>query len=157
MDIVDRLKEISQAIAEGNRDELTMRVPAAPERDADLVTANAAKEIECLRTELTLCNAYYEHHTKEIERLRAELAQSKLAYETLMADSSATIDNERAELELVREERIRLLGENTQVRDEAKTLRGALQKCSHYETHLYADDFFEQEMKRRIQGGEKDD
>ena len=44
-----RLREIAQAIADGNANELTMRVPAEPGRDADLVVMSAADELDRLR------------------------------------------------------------------------------------------------------------
>jgi hypothetical protein len=49
----DRLREISLAIASGNRSELSMRVPAEPDRDADLVIMAAADEIDRLRRDTT--------------------------------------------------------------------------------------------------------
>lgn len=48
-DKVRRLHEIATAIAKGDRDELTMRIPAEPDRDADLVVSWAATEIDRLR------------------------------------------------------------------------------------------------------------
>lgn len=47
-ELARRLREISNAIAKGDRSELTMRVPAEPKRDADLVTAAAADLIESM-------------------------------------------------------------------------------------------------------------
>jgi hypothetical protein len=41
-ELTTRLREIVKAITEGNRNELTMRVPAEPKRDADLVISDAA-------------------------------------------------------------------------------------------------------------------
>jgi hypothetical protein len=52
MDIVERLNQIADAIADGDHSELTMRVPAEPDRDADIVVSNAAREITRLRAEL---------------------------------------------------------------------------------------------------------
>ena len=52
MDIIDRLHEIANAIADANYSELTMRIPAEPDRDADLVVSSAAREIARLRSEL---------------------------------------------------------------------------------------------------------
>jgi hypothetical protein len=61
-DRVKRLREIADAIARGDRSELTMRVPAEPDRDADLVVSWAADEIE------RLCEALrverHEHHRR---------------------------------------------------------------------------------------------
>jgi hypothetical protein len=52
--LVGRLRELADAVTQG-RDavarEFTMRVPAEPERDADLVLSKAADEIERLRAE----------------------------------------------------------------------------------------------------------
>lgn len=53
MDITDRLHEIANAIADANYSELTKRIPAEPDRDADLVVSSAAREITCLRAELS--------------------------------------------------------------------------------------------------------
>ena len=47
-----RLKQIAHAIADGNYRELTMRIPADPDRDADLVISAAADEIDRLRAEV---------------------------------------------------------------------------------------------------------
>jgi hypothetical protein len=55
MDIIDRLHEIANAIADANYSELTMRIPAEPDRDADLVVSSAAREIARLRAELAEC------------------------------------------------------------------------------------------------------
>ncbi len=43
-----RLREIAKAIADGNDAELTMRVPAETERDADLVCGAAADSLTAL-------------------------------------------------------------------------------------------------------------
>ena len=55
MDIVARLKQLAHAVADQNWNEFSMRIPADPERDADLVILSAAKEIEALRAELAEC------------------------------------------------------------------------------------------------------
>ena len=47
--LIERLKELADAIAKGNRDELTMRIPAEADRDADIVLAEAAKRLEYFR------------------------------------------------------------------------------------------------------------
>lgn len=44
--LIERLKELADAIAKGNRDELTMRIPAEVDRDADIVLAEAANRLE---------------------------------------------------------------------------------------------------------------
>ena len=49
--LVVRLRELAHAVTQGPdtlRREMTMRVPAEPERDADLVLSSAASEIEQL-------------------------------------------------------------------------------------------------------------
>ena len=43
-----RLRELSQAAADGRWSEFSMRVPAEPERDADLVLQTAANELQRL-------------------------------------------------------------------------------------------------------------
>jgi len=44
--LIEPLKELADAIAKGNRDELTMRIPAEVDRDADIVLMEAAKRLE---------------------------------------------------------------------------------------------------------------
>jgi len=44
--LIERLKELADAVAKGNRDELTMRIPAEVDRDADIVLAEAARRLE---------------------------------------------------------------------------------------------------------------
>lgn len=54
--LTDRLRELSDAVTRGPevRDrEFTMRVPAEPDRDADLVLSTAADEIDRLRESVT--------------------------------------------------------------------------------------------------------
>jgi len=46
--LIERLKELADALTKGNRDELTMRIPAEVDRDADIVLAEAAKRLEWL-------------------------------------------------------------------------------------------------------------
>lgn len=48
--MVPRLRELSQASADQRWSEFSMRVPADPERDADLVLVRAAELISCLET-----------------------------------------------------------------------------------------------------------
>ena len=58
--LIKRLNELSDAVTKGRESvarEFTMRVPAEPDRDADLVLAKAAMEIDRL--------------TKEVKRLKA--------------------------------------------------------------------------------------
>jgi len=47
-----RLRELSHAAADGRWSEFSMRVPAEPERDADLVLQTVANELE------RLCSGY---------------------------------------------------------------------------------------------------
>ena len=47
--LIERLKELADAIAKGNRDELTMRIPAEVDRDADIVLMEAAKRLKYFR------------------------------------------------------------------------------------------------------------
>ena len=49
--LAKRLDQISEAIIKGNRDELTMRIPAEPDRDADIVTQRAAARLRTLEAE----------------------------------------------------------------------------------------------------------
>ena len=43
--LIERLKELAEAVAKGNRDELIMRIPAEVDRDADIVIAEAARRL----------------------------------------------------------------------------------------------------------------
>jgi hypothetical protein len=58
--LVGRLRQLADAVTQG-RDavarEFTMRVPAEPERDADLVLSKAADEIDRLRAEVEALRA----------------------------------------------------------------------------------------------------
>lgn len=47
--LIERLKELAEAIAKGDKGELTMRIPAEVDRDADIVLAEAAKRLEYFR------------------------------------------------------------------------------------------------------------
>ena len=47
--LIERLKELADALTKGNRDELTMRIPAEVDRDADIVLMEAAKRLEYFR------------------------------------------------------------------------------------------------------------
>ena len=60
---VARLRELSHAVTQGPdaiRRECSMRVPAEPDRDADLVLSSAADEIERLRAEVAQSDADYQ-------------------------------------------------------------------------------------------------
>lgn len=54
-DLVQRLRVIAHAIAAHDMSELSMCVPAEPDRDADLVVMRAANLIESLRQQLAEC------------------------------------------------------------------------------------------------------
>ena len=69
-----RLREIAHAIADGNANELTMRVPAEPGRDADLVVMSAADELDRLREDRDAFRASSEIRGAEVERMRARVA-----------------------------------------------------------------------------------
>lgn len=60
-DTTVRLKQLAHAVADHNWDELSMRIPAEPERDADLVLLRAAKEIESLRATISRLREYARH------------------------------------------------------------------------------------------------
>lgn len=49
---IARLRELALAVADGRMDEFTMRIPAEPNRDADLVIDWAAKRIAKLEAAL---------------------------------------------------------------------------------------------------------
>lgn len=57
-ELTDRLRELSRAVSDGRMGEFTMRVPAEPKRDADIVLADAADEIERLQSQLGDCAPY---------------------------------------------------------------------------------------------------
>jgi len=93
-DLVKRLRELSNAVADGNQGEFTMRIPADPRRDADIVLSKAADELERLEAELAarkgegeLENAVVmpasavEQMCAENERLRLQLALERQRHE----------------------------------------------------------------------------
>lgn len=51
-DITKRLRQLGHAVADGRMDEFTMRVPAEPDRDADIVLCAASDEIIRLRARI---------------------------------------------------------------------------------------------------------
>ena len=55
--LIERLKELADAIAKGNRDELTMRIPVEVDHDADIVLSEAAKRLEYFRVTYGLNSA----------------------------------------------------------------------------------------------------
>lgn len=60
--LIARLKELARAVANGDKHELTMRVPAELDRDADLVLMEAARRLE-QRVEpeaVTIAKEYFE-------------------------------------------------------------------------------------------------
>ena len=54
LDLIDRLRRLSEAIAKGNMDELTMRIPAEVDRDADIVLLEAASRLMDFETNRVL-------------------------------------------------------------------------------------------------------
>lgn len=90
--IADRLDELSNAIAQqwNGRllSELTMRVPAEPERDADLVLAQAAKMI---REHADLVR---EARRQERERLKALLPDRKVKPQSMNHENRESGYNE---------------------------------------------------------------
>ena len=99
MDITERLTELAYAAADNNWSEFSMRIPAEPERDADLVLLRAGKEIERLRSTITRleaelakadgqinrCVDQNKYLESTISRLR-EYADHKITCGTLSAD-----------------------------------------------------------------------
>lgn len=55
--LADRLHEISWAIAEKRQDELTMRIPAEVDRDADIVVNEAARRLRAKADAAPDCDA----------------------------------------------------------------------------------------------------
>jgi hypothetical protein len=51
-DLIARLRVIANAIADGNYSELTMRIPAEPDRDADIVVMRSALALESLEQQV---------------------------------------------------------------------------------------------------------
>jgi hypothetical protein len=95
-DRVNRLREIAGAIADGNRDELTMRVPAEPDRDADLVVSWAADEIGSLRRQVSAAYGMAIRKQEEIDRLRVSVRQAdERGDEAMRRAHAAEADNER--------------------------------------------------------------
>lgn len=52
--LAKRLRELSNAIADGDSAELTMRVPAELDRDADVVLAEASRRLLLLQSKINL-------------------------------------------------------------------------------------------------------
>lgn len=50
--LIDRLQVLSRAVADGRMSEFTMRVPAEPDRDADIVLQRSADALTALRDEV---------------------------------------------------------------------------------------------------------
>lgn len=64
----ERLLRLSRAVADRDWSEFSMRVPAEPQRDADLVLSAAADELSVLRARLaTKCSCEFAPHTDEAE------------------------------------------------------------------------------------------
>lgn len=81
-DIVERLREIAKSISAWNLADLTMRIPAEPDRDADLVVMRAAGEIESLREQVA-----------ELEGSLIQCGKNGLEWRTKLV--AMTQDNER--------------------------------------------------------------
>lgn len=56
--LIERLKELSKAVADNNIGEFTMNIPVEVDRDADIVLAEAARRLELFKeTHLLNCSA----------------------------------------------------------------------------------------------------
>lgn len=71
--VVMRLRELSQAVAEGRMGEFSMRVPAEPERDADLVLQSAAALLESANRRAEYWEAEHLAGNSAIEDLQSVL------------------------------------------------------------------------------------
>lgn len=86
-DLIQRLRELSDAVTKQDWSQFTMRVPVDTKRDADVVLAEAADELERLETEvegletdiraaaklttaLMECPRYYTHYMGYIRGVR---------------------------------------------------------------------------------------
>ncbi len=59
-DLIARLRVIANAIADGNYSELTMRIPAEPDRDADIVVMRSALALESLEQQVAALKQEHE-------------------------------------------------------------------------------------------------
>jgi predicted SnoaL-like aldol condensation-catalyzing enzyme len=85
--LVGRLRQLADAVTQG-RDavarEFTMRVPAEPERDADLVLSTAADELDRLRDEIEALRAALRWHIR-VYRVSDEHPNPEAFADELMA------------------------------------------------------------------------
>ena len=91
---VARLRELSHAVTQGPdaiRRECSMRVPAEPDRDADLVLSSAADEIERLRAEVAFRSSEIELFREELKRRCDEVAALKAA-QANMIDATGAVE-----------------------------------------------------------------
>lgn len=81
-DLIKRLRQIAKAIADQDMNELSMRVPAEPDRDADLVVMRSANLIEQQAAEIAML--------REIQKAAQNLVDqngrhhTQIAYERLV-------------------------------------------------------------------------
>jgi hypothetical protein len=94
--LVGRLRELAHAVTQGREAvarEFTMRVPAEPERDADLVLSTAADEIERLRHALQVALPALENGAEalamEADRYHAEMKGYRTAEHQRRDDEAA--------------------------------------------------------------------
>lgn len=87
--IVGRLRELAHAVTQGPdavRRETTMRVPAEPERDADLVLSAAADALESACKRAEYWKAEHIAGNAEIDRLSNALAERQAHWRDLSAE-----------------------------------------------------------------------
>ena len=99
-DLIKRLRVIANAIADGNYSELTMRIPAEPDRDADIVVMRSALALEALEQQVAALRVdaeryrwLRERHWVEGEtRFRLNLMQATSDHEADMLELDSSID-----------------------------------------------------------------
>ncbi|HAR45623.1 MAG TPA: hypothetical protein DCS05_05460 [Nitrospiraceae bacterium] len=107
-DIVERLKEIAKSISAWNLSDLTMRIPAEPDRDADLVVMRAAQEIEALRAQVAALTQERDSYCRQIIAFQSawpggcdEVQASIDGYKFELAAAQAHVQQLREALERV--------------------------------------------------------
>lgn len=92
-DITQRLRQLSDAVTREDWKAFSMRVPAEPDRDADLVLMSAADEIERLRVEIaelrgrySLASARVDALWRDNEHMRAQIASWDRAHGIITID-----------------------------------------------------------------------
>lgn len=136
--LIRRLRELSHAITEGKeaRDrEFTMRIPAEPERDADLVLSTAADRIAKLEAKIAMlhgehCSVYLEGNSTVPacvwrERRIAELERDNERLLGLIDDSAKAVRVLKTMCEAIGlmggvESAVRLLAAFDQAREKGK-------------------------------------